>query len=216
MELKPDTAYPALHRTFLNTIQGYGMEQMVEANTRLDNTLDLMITNFPDSVPRVETIPGLSDHDVVYMELQVNQHRRRQAPRSIPLYNKTDWDSLKASARILTSQLTSTFATDHDTEEIWTVFKQGLCKAIKEHIPCKRSSPKPGLPWINTELKKLIRRRNRLYKKMKKTGDRDLKDEVRKLKRDIQLKTRRAYWTHVQTLFVDPVDEQHRPPNKKF
>ena len=53
MELKPDTAYPALHRTFLNTIQGYGMKQMVEANTRLDNTLYLMITNFPDR-PRQE------------------------------------------------------------------------------------------------------------------------------------------------------------------
>jgi hypothetical protein len=39
---------------------------------------------------------------------------------------------------------------------------------------------KSGHPWIDAELKKQIRRQQRLYKKMKKTGDPDIKKAYRK------------------------------------
>jgi hypothetical protein len=42
-------------------------------STRKDNTLDLIITNLPNQVQRVEVIPGLSDHDIVFTDLLLRQ-----------------------------------------------------------------------------------------------------------------------------------------------
>ena len=41
---------------------------MVEEPTRETNTLDLIITNFPDYFNKRETIPGLSDHDIIFAQ----------------------------------------------------------------------------------------------------------------------------------------------------
>jgi hypothetical protein len=43
---------------------------MVEEPTRESNTLDLIITNFPNCFNRIETIPELSDHDIIFAELK--------------------------------------------------------------------------------------------------------------------------------------------------
>jgi hypothetical protein len=36
--------------------------------TRGDNTLDLFLTNKPSTIYRTEVCPGISDHDLVYIE----------------------------------------------------------------------------------------------------------------------------------------------------
>ena len=91
------------------------------------------------------------------------------------------------------NQVTSSFSTAHDSEEIQFIFKCGLLDAIQEHIPHKNSSPKPSLPWINAEIKKMIPKHDRLYRRLKKTGNRALQINVKKLKHEIHRKTRRSF-----------------------
>ena len=97
-QLRPGTTDPRLHHYLLDMVQELGLEQLVKVSTRLENTLDLLLTNYPHLVSRVETILGLSDHDGVYVEFQANQQRRHQAQRPMPLYNKADWSSLRGAA----------------------------------------------------------------------------------------------------------------------
>ena len=66
--------------------------------------------------------------------------------------------------------------------KFWEIFKNKLNQLIKEHVPHKIAKVKDSLPWINTETKKLIRKRYRLYKKMKKNGDLDTKKKLKKIK----------------------------------
>jgi hypothetical protein len=49
-----------------------------------------------------------------------------------------------------------------------------LINSTNKNIPHKTAKNKNGHPWIDAELKKQIRRQQRLYKKMKKTGDPDI------------------------------------------
>ena len=139
-------------------VEGYGVEHTVEENTQRGNSLNFMLTNFPDSVHRVETVPGISDHGGVPGQ----PTQKRQTPRSIPLYHDTHWDSLKVSALELSNRIIAACSIDHDTEEILLGVKQGLHESIAS------------------------------TKKMKKSGDRRLLAELRKLKRDIQQKTKTA------------------------
>ena len=72
-----------------------GLTQMVEEPTRGDNILDLIATNTPSSFTRVKTIPGISDHDIVFAEVDLKIKQKTQKPRSIPLYKKAKWDTMK-------------------------------------------------------------------------------------------------------------------------
>ena len=69
--LKKGSPSPSIHREFMDDINDVGWEQMVQDPTRGENYLDLFLTNHPNLVPRTEILPGLADHDGVYMEQQV-------------------------------------------------------------------------------------------------------------------------------------------------
>ena len=51
------------------------------------------------------------------------------------------------------------------TNQLWEIFKNKLIQLIKD-VPHKIAKVKDSLPWINTETKKRIRKRDRLYKKI--------------------------------------------------
>jgi hypothetical protein len=53
-------------------------------------------------------------------------------------------------------------------EELWLLFKTRLNPSVIDHIPHKTAKQKDSLPWITPNIRKLIRRRDRLYKEKKK------------------------------------------------
>ena len=53
--LKPNTQHTNIHHKFTDILYDHGLQQMVEEPTKESNTLDLIITNYPNSFIRVET-----------------------------------------------------------------------------------------------------------------------------------------------------------------
>jgi hypothetical protein len=56
-----------------------------------NKTHDLILTNHHGKVIRTDTIPGISDHDIVYTEFDLRPVKLQHKPRTIPLYNKANW-----------------------------------------------------------------------------------------------------------------------------
>lgn len=71
-KIKPGTPYPVLHQTFDNIMDSHHLVQIVEENTRKGNTLDLILTNSPSAVLRVDVLPGVSYHDMVFVEFDAH------------------------------------------------------------------------------------------------------------------------------------------------
>ncbi|XP_076464691.1 uncharacterized protein LOC143296553 [Babylonia areolata] len=71
--LKRDCGYPRLHRAFKESLEELQLEQIVKTPTRGENVLDLLVTSHPGLFPHIEIVPGISDHDIVYAELQVTR-----------------------------------------------------------------------------------------------------------------------------------------------
>ncbi|CAC5408758.1 unnamed protein product [Mytilus coruscus] len=67
-EIKLHTQCVANHEKFADILDDNGMAQLVNKPTRGPNSLDLVVANHPDSFMRVETLPGLSDHDMFSQE----------------------------------------------------------------------------------------------------------------------------------------------------
>jgi hypothetical protein len=56
--LKANTQHVNIHHKFTDILDDHGLVQMVEEPTRESNTLDLIITNFPNCFNRIETYQG--------------------------------------------------------------------------------------------------------------------------------------------------------------
>ena len=214
MTLKPNAKHPKLHEHFLEILEDAGLVQIVDQPTRGENCLDIVLTNVPDLVPRVEILPPLSDHDVVYFEFQTKVTKAKNVIRPIPLYKRANWDGMKEELLSLRDRIEAQSSTS-DADTLWTVFKDSLLDIIKKYIPHKTTRKKQSSPWLTPEVKKLRRRLDRKYRQMKKRGTESLKEEVRNLCREVQKQERRAFWKYMENLFTPKETEDTVTPSLK-
>ena len=209
--LKTPSVYPRLHTKFLDLLNDHGLQQMVTFPTRENNTLDLFLTNFPTLVPRTEGVPGISDHFAVYMEFQIQPERRNNTQRKVPCYKRADWPALHTAAAELSNSIIDSFTTGSNAEEIWVAFKEGLKKIVHLHVPHVSPREKYGKPWVDHKTKVLLRKRDRAYKKWKKSGDPGHLQDLKNLKRQSQRQLRRSYWTHTSNIIQHSTADGGRP-----
>ena len=155
------------HKEFINLLNDNGLTQLFTKPTRLQNTLDLTITNNPTRVNRTEILSGISDHEIVLGELDISPTTNKPIKRSIPLYRKADWDLL--SDHITNIEIKILNSPNSSVEYIWNIFKNDLENGANKCIPHKTASNKANLPWITSEIKHLMRKRDRVYKSKLKT-----------------------------------------------
>ena len=67
----------------LEILQDHGLQQLVTFPTRDFNTLDLVSSNKPSTILNVQSIAGISDHDIVCFEVNAKADHTRQIPQSI-------------------------------------------------------------------------------------------------------------------------------------
>jgi hypothetical protein len=103
---------------------------------------------------------------------------------------KTDLQNIK--------HILSNMYKDNDCQvtNMWNVLKETITKSTVKHIPQKRTKVKDSRPWINTEIRKNLRKLQRLYKQKTKTGDQNTKEKYNQLKHHSQKITRQSYWKY--------------------
>jgi hypothetical protein len=80
-QFKTDTQYPGIHHLFTDILDDHGLRQIVEEPTRGSNILDLIVPNYPVSFRRTDIIPGVSDHNIVFTEVNILPVKHRQKSR---------------------------------------------------------------------------------------------------------------------------------------
>ena len=86
--VKPGSSYFTVQNSLIDIVQDHGLSQVVMEPTRIDNILDLFFTTNPSQIKKVEIQPGLSDHNMVLIQLNCKPIILRQMPRQILLFNK--------------------------------------------------------------------------------------------------------------------------------
>ena len=167
MTLKP-SGYPNLHRKFYDYLQDKGLELLVLEPTRGENTLDLVMTNTPHLVPRVEIIPGISDHEVVYFEYTNNLVPLSQTQRPVSIYKKANWQNMRQSFSEVSNELQRLYSENADVESMWQHFHDQYSNIVKTNIPTKILKQKVNHPWIKPDVKKMMKKRDKKFRKLKK------------------------------------------------
>ena len=64
--------YPlSLCHMMIDCIQECGFSQVISFPTRRNNILDIFFTNRPSLIRKCHTLPGISDYEVIYLELSI-------------------------------------------------------------------------------------------------------------------------------------------------
>ena len=219
--LKHNCPSSDLHELFVKSLDDYGLTQMVDKPTRLSNTLDLFTTNNPTLISEIKVIPRLADHDAVtiIIEGDISPIVNKQKPRKIHLYKKADWEGFKEFMQGFSDEICdrtplSGEENENDAESLWQAFKSQLHLGINKFIPSKIAKKKNLYPWIDADLRRLIRKRNRYFKIKNRTNNpRDI-NHYKSLKREVQRRVRKSYWSHVEEI-LEPRDAENNPPTSK-
>jgi len=149
-------------------------------------------------------MPGISDHDAVLMELDMRPVTHKQLPRQIPLYKNARWDGMEVDMTRTLESIKLLALEKKSINTLWTTFKNNLLQSIKTHIPHKLAKPRDSPPWITNEIKKLIKRRNMLYVKKKKSNHPSHIKLYKEAKQKVQKKLRQEYWSYIENIISEP------------
>ena len=92
-------------------------------------------------VPPLEVIPDLSDHDIMYVELQIVPTQAPWRERQVSCYRKVDWDGLRTSTAEPTASILPSHAQLLDAEAVWTALREGLMERVQQCIPHRHLGP---------------------------------------------------------------------------
>ena len=156
---------------FLSIVKDNFLDQVVTEPTRItetsSTTLDLFFTNITTLVNQVHVIPGISDHEAVFIESSLRPMKNTPAPRKIIQYRKADYEGFKRELNDFTPDfLQKATSPNSDINSLWTDFKCKIHELMEKYIPQKLvRGTKTKKPWIDKHMKSLYQKRNKLFKK---------------------------------------------------
>ena len=168
------------------------LTQMVTESTSYENILDLFLTNNPTLVNKVEIMPGLSDHNIIYTEVSIKPQILPQKPRVMPVYKKADWEALSCHM----CNFRKSFMENHESKSVnklWLDFKNALQDDIDKFVPKKTISSKSSLPWITQDIRRNMRKRDSLYQKYKSRRTPKEREEFVQMRHQVRRKLNLAH-----------------------
>ena len=105
--------------------------------------------------------------------------------------------------------------------DLWKLLKDSIVEGVQRYIPHRNTRKLDSLPFVTPDIRKLIRKRDRMYDRMK-TANKDVfqhnraikaKQRFRELKQEVQQKLRRSYWKYVESV-ITPLETE--PGMKRF
>ena len=128
-----------------------------------------LLLHKPSHVKACISIPGISDHCIVLADCNLKATINKKPPRNVYQWSKSDWQLVKEQTVIFPKQFLA-LALIRTVKENYTVFTKYMEGILANNIPSKILNSRHNLPWININLKILIRKKGRRFKKAKTSG----------------------------------------------
>ena len=151
--------------TLIDCILDNCLNQVIKYPTRGQNILDLMFTSNPNLLSNELHAPSLShDHDAVFLELIFKPRLFKGNDHFTYLYKKADISGLDNELNQTVQEFSTRDPTNFSVDENWLFFSSKLKAAIDKWVPKKQVKSHRRLPWITRQIKRMMRKRERLFK----------------------------------------------------
>ena len=188
----PNTA--SVHRKLLDMLLEHSLVQLVNQITRpiSNSILDLIITTNAQLVTNIDSNPGISDHNLITFNINMKPKRQIKPSRKLYNFNKVDTDQLKQRVKQFTEEFLLSDPSRNSVDTNWSKIRDNLYDILNACVPSKWSKAKRHLPWISTNLKRQMRKRDRLYRKAHKLQNNKAWHEFRQFRNHVAKAVHRA------------------------
>ena len=165
------------------------------------NILDLVLTNNEFLVRDVSVHPNAfdSDHFPLTFTLVAETNRPQNVQRKVYCYKKADFIGLR---EILHHIPWESVISDCPFEDCLTRFQDILFSAINQCIPQVTLRRRSRPPWISNEIMKLIRKKKKLWKRMKASGSSNLFLKFKEMRKITKKHIHLSYIQYLKDLSV--------------
>ena len=145
----------------------FDLTQHVKEITRpaSGHILDLILTSKSGLVMSSEVAVGMSDHCAVVSTIDMRPKYYHKPIRTIMQYSRANFDAMRMEALEFNSEFMNGHPAGRSLDENWNILKSKLDNWIDKYIPTKRTKSSRHLPWITRDIKKQMRRRDKLYRR---------------------------------------------------
>ncbi|CAB4026141.1 RNA-directed DNA polymerase from transposon BS [Paramuricea clavata] len=173
----------------------YQIDQLIKESTRLTpksaTLIDLILTNRPENISRSGVIHlGISDHSLVYAVRKFTLPNGRQKIRQVRNFKNFVENDFIRDVSQLPWEMVYQFG---DPNLCWQVWKSLLLDALNRHAPLRhkriRNNP---VPWINPQIKELMRKRDYHKKKAIKYDSESQWELYKTLRNEVNINMRKA------------------------
>ncbi len=124
--------------------------------------IDLFCTNQLEIVQNIYTSAGISDHDIPFADCNVKFCQNKKKRRKKYNYETADWDKIKEESSIFKETFLNEYM-NNNVEINWKKFKHHINITMNKYIPSKLTSTRNNIPWLHTQLRRMIKKKQRMY-----------------------------------------------------
>ena len=130
--------------------------------------MDLLLTSLPGQFQDIHSPDKLSDHDISAGTLKVVIPPINKPRRKVYLYQKDDYESMrKDEFEFAKEKYFSGYPDTRLVQVIFNLITSFIQDSAEKHIPSKTTRTVSSVPWITSEIRRKIRRRNKTHAKAK-------------------------------------------------
>jgi ribonucleases P/MRP protein subunit RPP40 len=162
----------AASRAFLDIINCNFLSQAVSAPSRGLAFLDLLLTNKFELVEGCTVLPPFSDHCPCVVSLRISVRSACNTSRYVHDYSRADVRGLQAymsNSQREFEEISWQSEPRVRINAMWEFFRRTLVEGQSRFVPQRRATQSSGKPWFSPGLRRLLNRKQRLYKKAKKS-----------------------------------------------
>ena len=148
-----------LHNYFTKLVKDNYLWQLVDFPTRGKNILDLVLTTSPTKVQHIHRFNDIicTDHKLISFELDLKVPKRTKTKRVVYNFKRADWSGLKETLRNTTwDACIVPDDADASLENWYDLF----VAAANDHIPKCKARSVNDLPWMDNELRLLLKKKD--------------------------------------------------------
>ena len=192
-----------------NTAETLALTQLIKTATRIQsgthNLRDLAFVDRPDMIIQADVAPPFSklDHLPLIITLSLKARENFQHPKL------TVWDFHNTNIDLITQILSETnwdAIVEKDVDEAVALLTTTILHAADKSIPIKTIRSRNDKPWVSAELRREIRKRDRLFKQaQRRDNERDWTKwrAQRNLVTSLNRKLKNANLKHKVNLLID-------------
>ena len=179
-------------KDFMNVCIDHNFTQYIDfptCNRPPFNTLDLVLSN-DNSIISVDNLGPLGNSDHVMILLKTDFDRSDDVNNVTKLnWKKADYNAMKTE---LESVNWKDILNSNDIEDNWQKFVTTINTVIDKNVPVKHLKNGKDPYWMNRYIVRLCRKKKRLYKRMRQTGNHMDYNKYKEIEKEVRKVIRRA------------------------